>query len=196
LREGTAVLLLGERETIRVERHSRHQRRSLRRELRERDRASAKLAELHAIDSLLADASHVIERGWLQHGWFRYVDPAGASHTVASYSRRVERSVDLDQVSATCLVGGIVHAAGGPAQARSQLVQRTIDLTWHAAFRGQHQPVRWSPSPPERAGHVIDLAHWNDVPDRTARDTVSLLDRARSLARAEADLTRDQLQPA
>jgi hypothetical protein len=196
LREGTAVLLLGERETTRVEGQSRQERRSLRHELRERDRVSAKLAELHAIDALLADASQVIERGWLQHGWFRYVDQAGTDHTVSSYSRRVERSIDLDQVSATCLVGGIVHAAGGPAEARSQLVQRTIDVTWHAAFRGQHQQVRWSPSPPERAGHVIDLAHWNDVPDRTAGDTIVLLDRARSLARAEADLTRSHLPPA
>jgi hypothetical protein len=98
--------------------------------------------------------------------------------------------VGLDQVTSTCLVGGIVHAAGGASMARSQLVQRTIDVTWHAAFRGQHQMVRWCPSPPERAGHVIDLAHWNDQADRTAQDTVALLDRARGLARAEADLTR------
>src|SRR4029077_3701419 len=96
----------------------------------------------------------------------------------------------LGHVTSTCLVGGIVHAAGGPSQARSQLVQRSIDLTWHAAFRAQHQSVRWSPSPPERAGHVIDLAHWNDQPERTAHDTTALLDRARGLAQTEADLTR------
>ena len=63
------MLLLGERETVRAE-ESRGDRKSLRRELREQDRVSAKLAELHAVDSLLADASHIIERGWLQHGWF------------------------------------------------------------------------------------------------------------------------------
>lgn len=183
------MLLLGERETVRTE-ESGQDRKRLRRELREQDRISAKLAELHAVDSLLADASHIIERGWLQHGWFSYVDPSGASHTVTTYTRRTERTVDLRQVTSTCLVGGIVHAAGGPSQARSQLVQRSIDVTWHAAFRGQHQLVRWCPSPPERAGHVIDLAHWNDHPDRTAGETVALLDRARGLARAEAELTR------
>jgi hypothetical protein len=184
------VLLLGERETIRANRPSRHERKGLRRELRDRDRIGAKLAELHAIDSLLADATHIIERGWLQHGWFTYDDPSGASHTVTCYSRRVERTVDLAQVTGTCLVGGIVHAAGGPSQARSQLVQRSIDLTWHAAFRGQHEPVRWCPSPPERAGHVIDLAHWNDRPERTAHETTALLNQARGLARTEAELTR------
>jgi hypothetical protein len=190
------VLLLSERETFRADRQTRRERKSLRRELRDRDRISAKLAELHAIDSLLADATHVIEQGWLQHGWFTYVDPSGASHTVTSYTRRTERTIALEQVTGTCLVGGIVHAAGGPSQARSQLVQRTIDVTWHAAFRGQHQPVRWCPSSPERAGHVIDLAHWNDDPERTADEATALLDRARGLARAEADLTRVTHQPA
>jgi hypothetical protein len=189
------VLVVSERETVQTEPQSRRVRRRLRRDLREQDRTSARLAELHAIESLLADAGHVIERGWLQNGWFAYDDPSGESHTVTSYTRRVERTVSLDQVTSTCLVGGIVHAAGGPSQARSQLVQRTIDLTWHAAFRGQHQLVRWCPSPPERAGHVIDLAHWNDQPGRTAGETLALLDRARGLARTEADLTR-RPQPA
>jgi len=186
------VQLIGERETYRTERLSRRDRTRLRRELRDRDRASAKLAELHAIDSLLADATHIIERGWLQHGWFTYDDQSGTSHTVTCYSRRIERTVDLGQVTSTCLVGAIVHAAGGPSQARSQLVQRTIDVTWHAAFRGQHQQVRWSPSPPERAGHVIDLAHWNDQPERTATETLSLLGRARGLAAAEAEVTKER----
>lgn len=188
--KGAAVLLLGECETFRNDRQNRHDRTRLRRELRDQDRVSAKLAELHAIDSLLADATHIIERGWLQHGWFSYDDPSGGSHTVTCYSRRVERTVDLERVTSTCLVGGIVHAAGGPAQARSQLVQRSIDLTWHAAFRGQHEDVRWCPSPPERAGHVIDLAHWNDDPGRTAEDTTALLVQARGLARTEAELTQ------
>ena len=184
------MLVVSERETVRAGGQTRRERRRVRRSLREQDRTSARLAELHAIDSLLGEATRVIEHGWLQHGWFAYDDPAGESHTVTSYTRRIERTVALDQVTSTCLVGGIVHAAGGPSQARSQLVQRTIDLTWHAAFRGQHQQVRWCPSPPERAGHVIDLAHWNDRPGRTAGDTVALLDRARSLARAEAGATR------
>src|SRR3954453_11384289 len=121
--------MLSEREIVRAEGQTGRDRKSLRRELREQDRVSAKLAELHAIDELLADASHVIERGWLQHGWFAYDDPSGTSHTVTSYTRRVERTVGLDQVTSTCLVGGIVHAAGGASMARSQLVQRTIDVT-------------------------------------------------------------------
>jgi hypothetical protein len=100
------------------------------------------------------------------------------------------RTLDPDQVVSACLVGAIVLAGGGPTEARSQLVQRTIDLTWHAAFRGAREPVRWCPSPVERSGHVMDLVRWNDHPPRTSPQVAGLLGRARSLANAEADRTR------
>ena len=133
------------------------------------------------------EASTVIERGWIQHAWFAYDDAAGRRRVVTAYSKR---SSSVGPVAATCLVGAVVHAAGGPSTARSQLVQRTIDLTWHALFRGQHEQIRWCPSPLERAGHVQDLAHWNDDPARRSQEVTSLLGEARRLARAEEERTR------
>jgi hypothetical protein len=184
---GGAVLELSEREAVRTGSSSRRERRRRQRALRERDRRSAKLAELHHVDALLEEASTVIQRGWIQHAWFAYDDAAGRRRVVTAYSKR---SSSVDSVAATCLVGAVVHAAGGPSTARSQLVQRTIDLTWHALFRGQHEQIRWCPSPLERAGHVQDLAHWNDDPARRSQEVTSLLGQARRLARAEEERTR------
>jgi hypothetical protein len=189
------VLKLSERTTERTtaraadreDRPGRLERRRRRRALREQDRRSAKLAELRQIDALLLDAETVIERGWIQHAWFAYDDPSGTRHAVTTYSGR---GLPVDRVAATCLVGAIVHAAGGPGLARSQLVQRTIDLTWHALYRNEHDAVRLSCPQVERAGHVFDLARWNDRPGRDAHDVTVLLDRARAIAQAERDRTQ------
>jgi hypothetical protein len=187
------MTLLVDHRNRRADRPTRRDRRRLRRALRERDRLSDKLAELHRIDTLLAEATHVVERGWMQHGWFAYVDPSGVRHVVIGCTPRLARTLDPEQVVTTCLVGAIVHAAGGPAQVRNQLVQRTLDVTWHASFRGAREPIRWCPSSAERAGHVMDLVRWNDHPVRNARDVTALLERARALASAEAEQARSRL---
>ena len=184
------MLELSERQAVRTGGTSRRERRRRQRALRERDRRSAKLAELHHVEALLEEASTVIERGWIQHAWFAYDDAAGRRRVVTAFSKR---SSSVGPVAATCLVGAVVHAAGGPSTARSQLVQRTIDLTWHALFRGQHEQIRWCPSPLERAGHVQDLAHWNDDPARRSREVTSLLGEARRLAQVEEERTRASL---
>jgi hypothetical protein len=172
----------------------RRDRRRQRRALRDRDRASAKLAELFRIDALLAEAAHVIERGWLQNGWFTYVDGSGSRVLVTGCSPRIARRLSTEQVTSTCLVGAIVHAAGGPSEAGSQLVKRSIDLTWHASYRGAHERIRWCPAATERAGHVMDLVRWNDTPGRTAGEVLALLDRARALGHAEVERTRAVLR--
>ena len=41
-----------------------------------------------------------------------------------------------------CLVGAVVHAAGGPEVATGQLAQRALDLIWHALYRGR--PAGWA----------------------------------------------------
>lgn len=191
--KGVAVSLLEEHRALRSVRPSRRDRRRLRRTLRDQDRISAKLAELHRIDALLDEAMQVVEHGWMQHGWFTYIDRSGERRTVIGCTPRMNRTLSPDQVVSTCLVGAIVNAGGGPAQARSQLVQRTIDLAWHAAFRGAREPVRWCPSPVERAGHVMDLVRWNDQPRRTSHQAVALLERARDITRTETERTQDRL---
>ena len=189
-------MLLDERHGGRASHRDRRDRKRLRRALRDQDRLGAKLAELHCIDALLADAAHLVEKGWMQHGWFAYVDRSGKRRVVTGCTPRTRRAPSSEQVVSVCLVGAIVHAGGGPSEKRSQLVQRTIDLTWHASFRGAHEPVRWCPSPVERAGHVLDLVRWNDRAGCTSHEVAGLLDRTRSLAQAEAERCRSRQRAA
>src|SRR6476620_5584558 len=87
-RRGGAMLQLRDRVTVRSGAQERRARKEQRRALRERDRRSAKLAELHHIAELLDQATVTIERGWIQHGWFAYDNAAGVRHVVSSYAGR------------------------------------------------------------------------------------------------------------
>lgn len=165
---------------------SRRQRRAERRRLKDHDALSSRLAELHAIRALLEQAAEVVSRGWVQGAWFTV---AGAS------GRRAVTAYDLGAaqtrpVTGACLVGAVVHAAGGPAAARSQLVQRTLDLTWHALREDPGRPVRWCPGPRVRMMRVLELTHWNDAPERTQGQVVGLLVAAQRTADVQRDLCR------
>ncbi|GAB7004343.1 hypothetical protein JCM18899A_18160 [Nocardioides sp. AN3] len=166
----------------------------LRRALRAQDRVSATLAELFAMDGVLAEARRLVEQGWMQHGWFTYVGPSGEHVAVTACTPRAARRLASHEVTGACLVGAIVHAGGGPSQARSQLVQRTLDVTWHALFRTRDDYIRWCPPALERAGHMIDLVYWNDHTDRRRDDVVGLLDRARDLLGGEVERSRARQQ--
>ena len=159
-------------------RPSRRDRRAERRRLRQLDALSARLAELHAIRALLEQAVKVVEAGWVKGAWFT-VATGGGSRAVTAQD--LDLLVD-QSVTGACLVGGVVQAAGGPATVRSQLVQRTLDLTWHVLREDPAQPVRWCPGPRVRTMHVLELTHWNDAPERTRTDVLNLLQRAQDAA--------------
>jgi hypothetical protein len=167
---------------------SRTSRRAERRRLARRDELSARLAELHGIRDLLTRAETVVSAGWVQHGWFTVADELGGTHRVDALNLG-----DLTgrPVSGGCLVGALVHAAGGPATVRSQLVQRTLDLTWHALHEDERRPVRWCPGPDVRGAHLRDLTRWNDSPRRTADQVAGLLRAAGRLAEVPAGATQD-----
>jgi len=143
-------------------------RRQARRRLAELDALGARLAELSGIRDLAEAARAVVAAGWVKDAW---------------YVRPDARRVDLAQakrmgpipVRGACLVGAILHAGGGVASADTQLVQRTLDLTWHTLHRGAAEPVRWCPAPPVRAQHLRDLVRWNDRPHRTRAEVEALL---------------------
>jgi hypothetical protein len=155
-------------------RRGRTSRRELRR-LRDRDRRSARLAELHGLRTLVLAARDLVRAGWLQGAWAAYPAEEGGTRLVVS-SR--DLAPGLDEPVGLCLVGALVSAGGGPAAARQQPVQRALDLSWHALHGDPVAPVRWCPSPPERAAHVRELTRWNDTAGRTAADVVALLDSA------------------
>lgn len=161
--------------------------RSERRRLVRADRAARQLASLHGIRALLERAITVAGSGWVQGCWFSVMDEQGRPSSV--HAKDVPAVTDKT-VAGACLVGAIVAAGGGPAAVRTQSVQRALDLTWHALYQGERQPVRWCPAPPIRMEHVRDLTRWNDHPQRSAQEVVTLLHDAMRLADAQTELLR------
>jgi hypothetical protein len=156
----------------------RRERRAELRRLRRLDVLSARLAELHAIRALLEQAQGVVDVGWVQGAWFTV---AGASGERAVTAYDLGLAMD-GTVTGACLVGAVVQAGGGPAAVRSQLVKRTLDLTWHTLREDPSRPVRWCPDPRIRMCQVLELTYWNDAPQRTQEDVVALLQAARGTA--------------
>ena len=167
-------------------RPGRHERRAERRRLKRQDELSGHLAELQAIRALLERAIEVVGVGWVQGAWFT-VATAGGKRAVTAYDLSL---AEHRPVIGACLVGAVVQAAGGPATVRSQLVQRTLDLTWHTLREEPERPGRWCPGPQVRLMRVLDLTHWNDAPGRTHGEVVDLLRAARQTADVQRDMCR------
>lgn len=184
--ESTLSTLVAARQLVSRPRHG--ERGAERRRLRRVDTLSARLAELHAIDDLLEQTGVVVSAGWVRGAWFT-VARAGGERAVTAY----DLGTAMDHpVSGACLVGAVAHAAGGPASVRSQLVQRTLDVTWHALREDPHRAVAWCPGPSVRRMHVLDLTRWNDAPHRVRGDVLALLRTARETARIELRRCRDE----
>lgn len=170
-------------------RPTRRERKAERRRLKQVDQLSTRLAELHAIRSLLDQAADVVRHGWVQGAWFTVATPGG-DHAVTAYDLSM---VTDHPVTGACLVGAVVQAAGGPATVATQLVQRTLDLTWHALREDSERPVQWCPGPRARLIGVLDLTHWNDAPGRTQDEVVDLLVGAQRTVDAQQEMCRTKL---
>ncbi len=164
----------------------RRERRTERRRLRRYDALSAHLAELFSIRTLLVEAAGIVGEGWIQGAWFTVATPDGR-RSVTAFDLRLART---GPVTGACLVGSVVQAAGGPGTERSQIVQRTLDLTWHALRDDPDANVRWCPGPEVRMMQVLDLTHWNDTRGRTQDEVVDLLVAAQHTTTVQADLCR------
>jgi hypothetical protein len=170
--------------TFDIDRHPRWlTKRRLIGQLRARDQASARLAELHNLADILNQAADLISTGWLQHSWFAYQDDNGRTKTVTA--NNVNEMAGRPVVGA-CLVGAILQAGGGLSNVRSQAVQRALDITWYTLVETTPQPNHWTPAPAVRAQHVRDLTRWNDQPRRTAPQAEALLRRSAATAVSEA----------
>jgi hypothetical protein len=173
-----STVIAPSRQATRPGRARRAERRAERRRLRRHDALSRQLAELHAAGQLLEQAAEVVGHGWLQGAWFT-VDTDDGTKAVTAYNLRL---ADTHPVAAACLVGSIVHAAGGPATAGSPLVQHTLDLTWHVLREDSERAIGRHPAPRTRMMRVLDLTHWNDAPGRTQGEVVDLLRNTRQAA--------------
>lgn len=134
-----------------------------RRLLARQDLLTARLLELRNIAELVGQARAVIETGWIQRSWYRYPN------------EQAERGNGQPPVIGACLVGAIVHAGGGRTAFTSQLVQRTLDLTWNTLYGVAGDSLAWCPAPAVRTSHLRDLTRWNDQPARTKAEVRDLL---------------------
>jgi hypothetical protein len=140
-----------------------------RRRLADRDRHAAHNAEAYLLGVLLAEACELVRAGWVQHCWFAVIDEQGALRRIGP--RNLDE-IGGHPVSAVCLLGGIVQAAGGVTRAGTRPVHRAIDLTWATLY---DQPVRPGASSRLRLAHIHDLIGWNDSAGRTRDDVAGLL---------------------
>src|SRR5690349_19522165 len=97
----------------------RRERRLERRRLQQHDSASARLAELRAMETLLERAVEVVESGWVQGAWFTVATRSG-KRQVSAYDLRL---AETRPVLGACLVGAVVQAGGGPSAVNTQLVR-------------------------------------------------------------------------
>ena len=139
--------------------------------------------------SLLSRAAEVVSAGWVQDAWFAVETRSGTRVVAAHDVRRAARH----PVVGACLVGGVVEAGGGPTSVRSQLVRRTLDLTWHTLYEDPRQPVRWCPGPDVRLMRLLDLTRWNDTEGRTQGEVVDLLHRGELTVDLQRDLCHIEL---
>jgi hypothetical protein len=146
-------------------------------------RLDDRLRELGELVHLLSDARGIVERGWIQHAWFAYLDEHGR---VRKASSAAAMDVQGRPLVGACLVGAVVSAAGGPHAVHAPRVQHSLDVVWHALARDEGEPVLWCPAPDIRMGRVRDLTSWNDAPARTAADVAGLLLTAERVAVQES----------
>ena len=76
---------------------------------------------------------------------------------------------------------------------RSQLVRRTLDLTWHTLQEDPRELVRWCPGPDVRLLRLLDLTRWNDAPGRTQEEVIDLLVTTQHTADVQRELCRAEL---
>jgi len=143
------------------------------------DRRMARLAELHTLRELVAEAAGIVAAGWVRGGWLVYVDERGDRRVAVAPT---EHRAEGRPVVAACLVGAVVQAGGGPGAARTQPVRRALELLWHTLDGDPRLPVRWCPAPEIHKAHVAALARWNDSPGRTTTEVLALLQRTETAA--------------
>lgn len=139
------------------------------------------LRRLDHARQVLDDARAVIERGWLQHGWYVVQTPPLPA------GRRLLRSQPVpvpDDLGAACLVAAVAVAAhsGGSRPDVVGDAGPVIDIVWDALQESTGRAGRSATgraAPREvRVSRMRDLVHWNDAAGRTRRDVLELVDRS------------------
>jgi hypothetical protein len=125
--------------------------------------------------AILGGAKALVERGWLQGGWYVLEAPGGQRRFVGPGSL-TPRSYGA--VVRACLVGAVVEAGRWHSPERGT-AGSAIDALWRTLMEtegGRLVPDRLVPSPVVRSFQVRDLTRWNDHWNRTQEDVLRLLD--------------------
>lgn len=126
---------------------------------------------------VLEAARAVVERGWLQHGWYRTAPRSWRSKLFGP----IPTPETLD---AACLVAAVA-VAGHSGGALTQIDRDSgpaLDLLWESLQDQHGRPVTGdgAVAPIVRRARMRELVRWNDAEGRTRDDVLGLIDRAAS----------------
>jgi hypothetical protein len=127
--------------------------------------------------AVLVGARALLERGWVQGGWYVLEARDGRRRFVAagSLTRR-----GFGEIVQSCLVGAVVESSRWHTSERGA-AGPAIDTLWHelGELFGPRPPVDpRTPVPVLRSRQVGDLTTWNDRRGRTRDEVLRLLDAA------------------
>ncbi|MDN5919972.1 MAG: hypothetical protein L0I76_33550, partial [Pseudonocardia sp.] len=133
------------------------------------------LSGLDNVRVVLETARAVVDRGWLQHGWYETAP--------RSLWQKLFGPVPApDMVEGACLVAAVAVAghAGGAFTDVDRDSGPSMDRLWDALQeqRGRSVDDPGAVAPIVRRARMRELVRWNDAPGRTRDEVVGLLDRA------------------
>lgn len=126
--------------------------------------------------AILETARTVLERGWLQDGWYR-TTPRPLRH------RLFGPTPGPDGIEAACLVAAVAVAghSGGAFTHVDRDSGPAVDRVWEAlqeTRHGEFATPEGAVAPIVRRARMRELVRWNDAPGRTHDEVVGLIDRA------------------
>ena len=142
-----------------------------------RDPGRRDLVALDRARLVLESARGVVERGWLQHGWYLAPTPPRSLGS----RLRAPHSPTVAEIEPACLVAAISVAAhrGGSRPDPIADAGPVIDIVWDALQDRPGPGVAGRAAPQQvRVERMRDLVRWNDTAGRTRHDVLHLLDRA------------------
>ena len=139
------------------------------------------LARLNRQLAVLEGARAELEAGWVQGGWWTASLSDGTPRLVTGYAAAGGHP---DRVDGVCLVGALVRAGSQLPDAASH-VSRAVDAVHEALWVSWGHPgaplpcgLPPMPAPDVRRARVRTLTQWNDHPERTPAEVLTVLDRA------------------
>jgi hypothetical protein len=136
------------------------------------------LARLNRQLAVLEGARAELEAGWVQGGWWSVGLGDGTLRLVTGYAAAGGHP---DRVDGVCLVGALVRAGSQQPDAASH-VGRAVDAVHEALWVSWGHPgaprLCGMSAPEVRRARVRTLTQWNDQPERSPAEILTVVDRA------------------